>query len=446
MENRISRRKFIKNAAIGAVGVAVMPNLIGCKKTAADAIAAMGGGQVRRIAFIGLGQQAMYLMGGFIQLEDVEVVAGADVYAVKRERFVKRVTQHYGEKGTEVQKALTLDVYEDYREILKRDDINTVVIATPDHTHAFIAIDACKAKKDIYLEKPLTFTIHEGEMLIKAVRENDVVLAVGSQQRSSSEFQHAVKLIQEGKLGKIKEVKAHVGAPPTPYDLPEEPVPAGLNWKAWLGPSEYVHYNAQLDPPITIDPEQNEQFWGAWRWYKELGGGFTTDWGAHMFDIAQWALGMDKSGPVKIIPPGKEGAKFLTYIYETGTVLTEEPWDEQMSKGCKFIGENGWIEVARGYFNASNPEWIPENSNKGDSAAYETSIGHHENFIISCRERKDPVVPVEIGHSSCTVCTLGNIAYDLDRPLNWDPKAGKFVNDPEADAKLTKKYAEGYSL
>jgi hypothetical protein len=165
-----------------------------------------------------------------------------------------------------------------------------------------------------------------------------------------------------------------------------------------------------------------------------------------VFDIAQWALKMDESGPVKIIPPGKEEAKFLTYIYENGTVMTEESWDEARNKGCKFIGENGWIEVARGLFNASNPEWLPVAANESDAAAYETNVGHQENFIIACRERKDPLVPVEIGHSSCTACNLGNIAYDLDRPLNWDPKKQQFVNDPEADAKLTKTYAAGYSI
>jgi predicted dehydrogenase len=445
MKDKFTRRNFLKTAVVGAAGVAIFPSLVGCKKNAPDAVPAENG-YVRRIGFIGLGQQAMHLLNGFLQLPGVEVVAGADVYGIKRERFVGWVTDFYKGQEDEALKTLKVDVYEDYHEILNRGDINTVVIATPDHTHAFIAIAACNAKKDIYLEKPLTFTIYEGQQLIQAVRKNNVVLASGCQQRSSPEFQHAVDVIQSGKLGKIKEVKAYVGAPPTPYDLPEEPIPSDLNWKAWLGPSDYVHYNSQLNPPISLNPVQNEQFWGAWRWYKELGGGFTTDWGAHMFDIAQWALGMDRNGPVKITPVGTDGAKFLTYVYETGTVLTEEPWDEAMTKGCKFIGENGWIEVARDYFNASNSEWLPTAAQENDGTAYETKIAHYDNFVTACRERKDPVVPVEIAHSSCTVCNLGNIAYDLNRSLNWDPKAQKFVNDPEADAKLTKTYAAGYSI
>ncbi len=159
-----------------------------------------------------------------------------------------------------------MEVYERYADLIARDDIDAVVIATPDHAHAFMAIEACKAKKDVYLEKPLTFTIKEGQALTKAVRDNGVILAVGSQQRSDANFQHAVKMVQDGKLGKIERINAYVGAPPVPYDLPEEAVPADLNWPLWLGPSEYVHYNAQLNPPISINPDQNEQFWGAWRW------------------------------------------------------------------------------------------------------------------------------------------------------------------------------------
>jgi predicted dehydrogenase len=442
MENKLTRRKFLKTTALTAAGVIVLPNFFACSSESAP----VKGDYIRKIGFIGLGQQAMNLLNGFIKLPGVEVVAGADVYGIKRERFIKRVTTFYQDSENEALKAIKPDVYEDYKEILKREDINTVVIATPDHWHALIAIAACKAKKDVYLEKPMTFTVREGQELIKAVRRNKVVLAVGSQQRSSEEFIHAVKIVQSGKLGKIKEIKACVGGSAKPYDLPEEPLPADLNWKAWLGPTPYIHYNQQLDPAITLDPEQNENFWGAWRWYKETGGGFQTDWGAHVYDIAQWAIGMDGSGPIKVIPPGQEGAKFLTYIYENGTVMTEEQWDEPRNLGCKFIGENGWVEVARGHYNASNPEWMPNAEKEEDGTPYETSVGHQENFVIACRERIDPVASVEIGHSSCTVCNIGNIAYELNRPLNWDPKKQKFIKDKEANAKLTRVYDNGFSL
>ena len=442
MSKQLSRRKFIKSAAIGAVGVVMLPQfLASCKQNKKDADSTEDG--VIRIGFIGLGQQAMYLLNGFIGIPDIQIIAGSDVYGVKRDRFMKRVNDYYTKNDQQIE----VETYENYKDLIARKDIDAVVIASPDHWHAFMAIDACKAKKNIYLEKPLTFTIKEGQLLSKAVRDNGVILAVGSQQRSDTNFQHAVKMVQEGKIGKIERVNAYVGAPPTPYDLPEEPVPGDLNWPLWLGPSEFVHYNSQLNPPISLDPEQNEQFWGAWRWYKELGGGFTTDWGAHMFDIVQWGLGMDKSGPVEIIPAGFEDTKYLTFIYANGTVVTEEPFNEQQTKGVKFWGDKGWIEVSRGHFLASDDSLLPPSAEVSEGA-YETKIPHLENFVNALKTKTDPVVPVEIGHRSCTVCTLGNIAYDLGRPIKWDPQAEKFVDDPEADSNrlYNKTYSDGYTL
>ena len=440
MSNSLSRRKFIKTAAVGAVGVAVFPQfLASCKQNKA----AGSGDGIIRLGFIGLGQQAMYLLSGYLGIEGVKVVAGCDVYGVKRERFLKRVNARYAA----LEEPPVVEVYENYKDLIAREDVDAVVIACPDHWHAFIAMDAAAAKKNIYLEKPLTFTIKEGQMLIKAVRDNGVILAVGSQQRSDANFQHAVKMVQEGKIGKVERINAFVGGPPTPYDLPEEPLPADLNWQMWLGPSEFVHYNAQLDPPISLDPEKNEEFWGAWRWYKELGGGFTTDWGAHMFDIAQWGLGMDNSGPVEIIPAGFEGTQYLTYKYANGTVMTEEPFNEAQTKGVKFWGDKGWIEVSREHYLASDDSLLPPVPEKVEGA-YETKIPHLENFINSLKSKSDPVVPVEIGHRSCTVCTLGNIAYDLGRPIKWDPATETFVDDAEASAHrlYNKTYSEGYTL
>ena len=440
MSNQLTRRKFLKTAAMGAVGVAVFPQFVtSCQNKKAGEVA----DGIIRLGFIGLGQQAMYLLNGFMGMPEVEVVAGCDVYGIKRERFLKRVNDH----NVTQQKSVAVEVYENYKDLIAREDIDAVVIATPDHWHAFIAIAACNAKKNVYLEKPLTFTIKEGQELVKAVRNNGVILAVGSQQRSDPNFQHAVKMVQEGKIGKIEKVNAYVGAPPTPYDLPEESVPADLNWPLWLGPSEFIHYNSQLNPPISLDPEQKEQFWGAWRWYKELGGGFTTDWGAHMFDIAQWGLGMDNSGPVEIIPAGYQDTKFLTYKYADGAVMTEEPFDEKQTKGVKFWGDKGWIEVSRGHYLASDDSLLPPKVEE-TGGAYETKVPHLENFINAVKTKTDPVVPVEIGHRSCTVCTLGNIAYDMKRPIKWDPATEKFVDDPEADKNrlFNKTYTEGYIL
>jgi predicted dehydrogenase len=270
---------------------------------------------------------------------------------------------------------------------------------------------------------------------------------VGSQQRSDPNFQHAVKLVQDGTLGKIITAHAYVGAPPKPYDLPEETLPADLNWDLWLGPlPETIHYNNELNPLITLDPDQDETIWGAWRWYKEMGGGFTTDWGAHMFDIVQWGLGMDESGPVEISPVG-DGTEFMTFKYANGTVMTSEPFDEKMTKGVKFIGENGWIMVTRGAFEASDPAWVPAAPETADNTPYETKIPHQINFIESVKERKDPAVPVEVGHRTCTVCTLGNIACELKKTIKWDPATESLVDDDgSAAALLHYNYRSGYTL
>ncbi len=433
----ISRRKFLGTSAAGMAGLIILPSL-GFR---GKGISEGREGKTVRLGFIGLGQQAMSLLAGFTQIPGVDVIAGADVYGVKRKRFEKRVLDFYqktGKKGTPV-------TYEKYQDLLKHNDIDAVVIAVPDHSHAMVAIAACKAGKDVYLEKPMTFTIYEGQQLRKVVRETNRIFGLGSQQRSDSNFQHAVKLVQNGDLGKISKVNAYVGAPPRPYDLPAEQVPADLNWDLWLGPlTGNFHYNHELDPPITIQPEVNEQLWGAWRWYKGMGGGFTTDWGAHMFDIAQWGLGMDKSGPVEISPLGTE---FISYKYANGTIMTSETWDDKKSKGVKFWGSKGWIEITREFFNASDNKFLPvkkENAN----GPYETRVPHQANFIEAVRTRKDPVVPVEIGHSSCTVCNLGNIAVELNRTIKWDPKNEKFVDDKDGAATklLQYTYRKGWNL
>lgn len=439
-KKQLSRLDFLKISTLGA-GMLMVPSILSAagkpeaaktKKKSADQI---------NLGFIGLGQQANYLVNGFLPISGVKVIAGCDVYDVKNQRFENKVKEYYAKNGVKT----TPTMYHDYKELLANPEIDAVVIATPDHWHAIIAVAACNAGKDVYLEKPMTFTIPEGRALCTAVRKNNRILQVGSQQRSGDEFIHAANLVREGKLGKISRISACVGDGPVEYNLPKQDVPAGLDWNAWLGPvSEKFHYNAGLNPVITVDPPKNESDWGEWRWYKGLGGGYTTDWGAHMFDIAQWMLGKDLTTPVKIIPPGYAHYKDLTFIYDNGIELVQERVKGDR-KCVKVYGDKGWIYVERGAFECSNPEWEMKKSVASD-VPYETKASHHEKFIEAVRTRVDPNVPVEVGHSSCTVCTLGNIAYELGRPLEWNPIVEKFVDDPEATALLSYKYRDGYSL
>ena len=436
-QRNFSRRHFIGTAAAGMAGIALVPSLRSCTKAVAGSEVTLG--------FIGLGRQAMFLLDGFINLEGVSVVAGCDVYGRKRTRFENQVNEFNAEQ----RKSIEVKTYERSADLLAREEIDAVVIATPDHWHALHAIEACKAGKDVYLEKPMTFTIKEGQALVQTVRATNRILGLGSQQRSDPNFQHAVNLVQSGALGTIEKISAFIGAPPTPYNLPEEEIPEDLNWDLWLGPLPGdIHYNNELNPPISLNPPQDEQFWGGWRWYKEMGGGFTTDWGAHMFDIAQWGLGMDGSGPVETSPIG-DGSEYMTFKYKNGVVLTSEPFNEQFTKGVKFQGDQGWIEISRDHYLASDEKLNPPQAESyGEEVPYETKSAHHQNFIDSVRKRIDPVVPVETGHSSCTVCTIGNIACDLGRTVKWDPSTQTFVDDLDgaATAQMHYQYRKPYSL
>ncbi len=433
-----TRRQFIGLTTAGAAGITLLPGLSSCTPSQ--------GLKEVRLGFIGLGRQAMFLLNGFMRLEGVTVMAGCDVYGRKRTRFEERVKSFYEEQ----QKSTEVKTYERYEDLLSREDIDAVVIATPDHWHALMAIAACRAGKDVYLEKPMTFTIREGQELVRTVRATKRILGIGSQQRSDPNFQHAVRMVQNGSLGKLEKINAYIGAPPTPYDLPAEEVPADLNWDLWLGPLPgEIHYNNELNPPISLDPPQDEQFWGGWRWYKEMGGGFTTDWGAHMFDIAQWSLQKDGSGPVDAAPVG-DGTEFMYFTYDNGVILTSESFDEKLTKGVKFHGDQGWIEISRGHYLASDDSLFPPDYGTGEQEdePYETKIPHQENFIEAVRQRIDPVVPVETGHSSCTLCTLGNIACELGRTVKWDPVTQTFVDDTDgaAAALLHYDYREPYRL
>lgn len=428
-KRNFSRRAFIGTSALGVAGLTLLP---GCAVSATEPL---------KVGFIGVGRQAMYLLSSFINIEGIKIVACADVYGIKRKRFEKRVSDHYLEQGVESD----VKSYEDYKDLLARKDIDAVVIASPDHWHAHMAIDASNAGKDIYLEKPLTFSIKEGQKLIKTVRANNTILAVGSQQRSDASFQHAVKMVQEGRLGKLEKINVHIGSNPhpTPYDAPEMELPADLNWDMWLGPNPYVHYNEILNPAISLDPPKDETKWGAWRWVKETGGGLMTDWGAHMIDIAQWGIKKDLSGPSKVIPAGYEGAEFLTYVYEDGLEMTLEPFDGG-TRGVKFWGSEGWIEISRDKFVASSEDLNPVVEDT--DVPYEARAGHHQNFIDSVKSRQDPIVTVEIGHRTNSACVMANIAHELARPIEWDASNENFGDDEEANAFIDREYSEGYTM
>lgn len=430
-----SRRKFLSTSLLTTAGLGAIPHLSFGESAA---ISPIRDSLKVRLGFIGLGRQAVGLLSNFMKNPNVEVTAAADVYEIKLDRFKLRTGKLYEARG---QKSDDIELYADYKELLKSDKVDAVVISSPDHWHALMAIEACRAGKDIYLEKPLTFTIKEGQELVKAVRDNGIVLGVGNMQRGGANFQHAVRMVQKGYLGKISTVYANVGTNPFPKEIDYEtqPIPAGLDWKAWNGPIPEVPFFTDLNPPISLNPDVNEKAWGAWRWYKKTGGGLMTDWGAHMFDIAQWGIGMDRNGPVEVIVD--QADEPMRFRYANGIEMIVSPFDGSTNQGVKFIGEKGWITVGRGDYNTSVKE--------AEMKFTQEQLGfsaHHVDFIDSVLMRKDPITPVEVGHSTCTVCTIGNIAHELGRSLKWDPIAQVFIGDEEANSYLHYNYENGLSL
>ncbi len=422
----MSRRDFLTTAATGIAGFMILPSFTvdGVRIAPSDRVV---------MGFVGLGQQGCSDFRSFAQCPGVQVAACCDVDSIKRERFRRYVTAWQKEKSMPIR----CDVYEEYERMLERKDIDAIEIATPDHWHALVAIHSLQAGKDVYLQKPLAYTITEGLAVQRAVRDNKRILQMGSQQRSSQEFQTAIALVRNGALGNIKEIHCRVGDPPKPFDLPEMPVPDNLNFNLWLGPlnNPKIHYHSDLCPVVKLDPDQNEQLWGAWRWYEETGNGYPADWGAHMYDIAQAAIGMDGLGPEEYIPQGYNGAEWATMKYANGIIMQERPYtEEHTSQGIRFIGDKGWLKVARGYIECSDKKLLQKQQQEIAAGQYEVSAPHMQNFIDAIRAHKDPIAPVEYGCSTNTLCCIFNIARELKRPVKWNPATLSFGDDKEAFA------------
>jgi predicted dehydrogenase len=426
----ITRRSFLKNAAIVSSILIIPRRVLG------------GAGYVApsdkiTLGFIGCGRQGAGLQRRFSSLTGAQVVAACDPYAAKLEKFVAANNQAYAEltgQGTYEATA----AFEDYRELLSRKDIDAVVIASPDHWHASMAVHAAQAGKDIYCEKPLSLTVKEGRAMVDAARKHDRVFQTGSMQRSAKDFTQAVQLVRSGAIGEIKKIVVSVGGPPKDWDLSAETLPNGLNWDLWMGPNVIERpYNNNLAPNLDAT------FWAKWRDYKEFGGGYMTDWGAHMFDIGQWGLGMDNSGPRKIIPPGAGKTSGLIYEYEGGVQMIHQP--ETGKNYCHFFGTEGEVYVQRGLLRTT-PETLKDKVfAQGDYKIY-VSDNHHQDFLSAITKRSRPICDVEVGHRTATVCNIGNIAYALGRPLEWDPEKERFKKDGEANKLLKRKMKKEWKV
>ena len=322
-------------------------------------------------------------------------------------------------------------VYKDFRDLCDRSDIDAVVVVTPDHWHALVSIYAMETGKDVYCEKPLALTIEEGKKMVEVARRYGTVFQTGSQQRSEGPFRQAVELIRNGKIGKLQRVDTYIGfVEPGEWQAPTTPPPE-LDWNMWLGPAPYAEY---------FPNRCHYQF----RWFGDYSGGKLTDWGAHHNDITQWALDMDKSGPVKVRcenaefgPTGPHDVALnfdIVYTYANGVELH---CHSQGKNGVKFTGTDGWVFVSRSQkeFDAHDKSLLTWQAGENDVRLprTETKSPHHDNWLNCIASRERPICDVEVGHRSATVCHLGNIATRLQRELNWDPVKEEFVGDDQAN-------------
>jgi predicted dehydrogenase len=360
-------------------------------------------------------------VGAFLGRPNVQIVAICDVVAERRDLCRKMVEDHYGRQKKGSFKGCK--VYNDFREVLARTDIDAVVIATPDHWHAIPCVEAARAGKHIYCEKPLTLAIAQGRKIVEAVKKHQVVFQTGSQQRSEygGMFRQAAELVRNGRIGKVKTVRIGVGGPPVPCQLPTEDVPKGTDWELWLGPAPKRGYHHDLCPRGV------HSHFPAWRNYREYAGGGLADMGAHHFDIAQWALDMDGSGPVKIEPPRGQATTGLKFTYAGGVEMFHGgPTD------CTFEGTEGTIFVSRERIGSKPADLIKQPLGKGDKPLYHAT-DHRGNWLECIRAKKESICPAEVGHRSATICHLANIGYQLRRALRWDPVRERFVEDDEAN-------------
>lgn len=419
----MNRRDFIGKSALGASAITILPNHVLGRS------GSISPGDRINLGFIGLGKQSLGLMRSISGCPETIVLAACDVDTKKLARF-----KYAAEKSNEAKLnggTQTVDTYGDYREILERKDIDAVVIVTPDHWHAMIAVDAAKAGKDIYCEKPMALTVAEGRAMVSATRKYDRVFQTGNMQRSWRNFRHACEMVSNGYIGDVGVVNVHVGDPVVACELEAEPVPDYLNWDMWVGPSMFRNYSSILSPPI-----ENTR-WPMWRKYKDFGGGAITDWGAHMFDIGQWGLGMDKSGPVEFIPPEKRAKRGLQMKYANGTVMNHVDWGE--NNAVQFLGSEGKIEVSRSFYR-SDIEGLTEIELSGNDTPLYTSDNHYQDWIDAIKARTRPVSDVETGHRTASVCNIVNIAYTLERPLKWAPSHEQFIDDEDANRMLTRPF------
>ncbi|MCK4564468.1 MAG: Gfo/Idh/MocA family oxidoreductase [Verrucomicrobia bacterium] len=385
------------------------------------------------IGGIGVGSMGTGNLRGFLHAQGTQILAVCDADEKHRNRAKKIVDDKYENTNC--------TAYNDYRDLIARDDIDAVFHALPDHWHGIICVAAANAGKDIYGQKPLARTIKEGRAIVDAVERNGVIWQTGSQQRSDRRFRFACELVQNGRIGKI--IHAEAGLPGGRGGGTAEPIPVpeGFDFDRWLGP-------APEQPCRELG--RGGMHWN-WRWMRDFSGGQITDWSGHNIDISHWGLGLDRTGPVEISGTGTFADTDLFNVitqfdfdlkYAGGELIKVS---NTFPVGVRFIGEEGWIQVGRGWIKASHPSILKNPIASNGIKLYE-SRDHHVNFLDCVRNRTETICPAEVGHRSISAGLLGEIAIYTGRTLKWNPETEEIIGDPVADGLLSRSFREPWIL
>jgi predicted dehydrogenase len=446
MKTNLSRRDFLRRNFAAALAVSAVPSIIPSS--------ALGQGTVPPnsrigIACIGVGPQGRGVMSGFLGQNDARVVAVCDVAKTNLEAARQQVNQRYQDNGCAT--------FHEYRQLLERKDIDAVLIASPDHWHVPMSVEAARAGKDIYLEKPMGLTVEEDQILRKLLKERRGIFQFGTQQRSSREFRQACELVRSGRIGKLRQINVWCSASRPGGSTSEAPVPDTLDYDRWLGPARLT--------PYTVDKCFDVSVPGAWKtwWFNyDYALGFIAGWGVHPLDIAYWGhpAMMDKPMDIEgkaIIPA--QGACNTSIAWDVNFTFADgvkmqykgtrngydqvnklndfKDWENKYGQipdhGTAFEGSDGWIVVYRGGLR-SNPATLADQ--KIDSPQLVQSSNHVRNFLDSIKSRKPAICPIEDAVQADILCHLSDIATRVDRKLKWDPAAERFLQDDEANGKL----------
>lgn len=439
----LNRRQFLKLAAAGtSVGAIGFPTIIPSRVLGAEAPS-----KLIQIAQIGCGRIAndMDLPGVLKHPKLARVVAVAD-FDSKRAELARRKIEHSYAQSTS--QKVAVKTCSDYHEIIARQDIDAVMISTPDHWHAQPVVEAALAGKDIYVQKPLSMTIAEGRLVSDVVRGRKRVLQIGSQQRSTAQFHRACELVRNGVIGRLKSIQIGLPIDPAGGNAALMPVPDTLDYDAWLGCTPQVGYTEDRVHPQSDDPKK---IFGRPGWLRlnQFTCGMITGWGSHHLDIAHWGMGAEYSGPVaveaKAAWPGPDSfwdvhGQYSIRLTYTGGVTTTI--SDELPNGVRFEGEEGWIWVTRGIMNstktldASDPKLLlVPNAELKTRLHKSPNWDHHLDWLEAMRQRNEAVTNPETGHRSCTACLISWIGMKLARPLQWDPTQEQF-NNPEANRLL----------